>query len=334
MTTNPLTPGKRRGLSAGSTPAGIFTILAFDHRQSFVKMLNPDAPESVAYHEVSSAKSAVVRVLAPHASAVLLDPLYGAAQTIVDGALPGQTGLLVALEKTGYSGPSTRRVTQILPDWSVRKIKRLGADAVKFLLYYHPDSGEIAERQEQLTSQVIAACQEDDIPLFLEVVSYSINPISEKKFSEFAAIRPQLICRIARRLGALGPDVLKLEFPVDAAYQDDEALWSEACRAVSEASPVPWTVLSAGVEFDTFTRQVAVACRAGASGYIAGRAVWKEAFKLPSTERAGWLETVAARRLDALTGIAAQYARPWTDVYPPEDIGAFDGWFRKYGNRR
>ena len=92
MLENSLSIGKVRGLAATSTPEGVFTILAFDHRQSFVKMLNPNAPQAVTYTEVVAAKSDVVRALAPHASAVLLDPVYGAAQVIANGALPGPPG--------------------------------------------------------------------------------------------------------------------------------------------------------------------------------------------------------------------------------------------------
>jgi len=55
-------------------------------------MLNPLAPQAVTYAEVVAAKSDVVRALAPHASAVLLDPVYGAAQVIASGALPGALG--------------------------------------------------------------------------------------------------------------------------------------------------------------------------------------------------------------------------------------------------
>ena len=323
--------GKIRGLAATSSEAGAFTILAFDHRQSFVKMLNPAAPEKVPYGDVVAAKTDVVHALAPHASAVLLDPIYSAAQTISNRALPGKTGLLVAIEETGYTGKSTARVSTILPSWSVAKIKLMRADAVKLLLYYHPHSGELAKRQEQLALEVIEACRETDILLFLEPISYSIDPGVNKKSSEFAEERPQLITEIARRLGALGPDVLKLEFPVDSNFHTDEALWMKACELVSQASPCPWAVLSAGVSFEMFVQQVEVACCSGASGYIAGRAVWKEGIPMPASERMKWLKRVAVNRLETLAEIAGNFARPWTDFYAPLDTSAFDGWYSSYG---
>ncbi|MEA3335390.1 MAG: tagatose 1,6-diphosphate aldolase [Chloroflexota bacterium] len=324
-------PGKHRGLAATATPTGIFTILALDHRQSFFKMLNPDDPGSVPFSDAVSAKAQVVSMLAPHASGVLLDPLFGAAQAIVSGALPGQTGLLVAVEKTGYSGETTARRSRILPDWSVAKIKRLGANAVKLLIYFHPHSGTLAQRQEQLVQEVVDQCREYDIPLFLESVSYSIDPLHDKRSRRFATLRPQIIAESAHRLSRLRPDVLKLEFPVDASMDQDQDHWLAACEAVSEASDLPWTVLSAGVDLPTFARQVEIACRAGASGYIAGRSVWKEAITMPENQQEAWLRDVGASRLEALSAIAEEYARPWTSFLDPAAPLPGKGWHARYG---
>ena len=330
MLENSLSVGKLRGLAATSTPEGVFSILAFDHRQSFVKMLNPLAPQAVTYAEVVAAKSDVVRALAPHASAVLLDPVYGAAQVIASGALPGRAGLVVAVEETGYTGSDLARVSSLLRGWSVEKAKRMGADAVKFLVYYHPYAGELAAIQEELIAEVIQSCRDADLAFFLEPISFSIDPDLTKNSAGFAAQLPNLMVEIAHRLGALGPDVLKLEFPVNATYDTDEASWERACRAVSAASPRPWAVLSAGVDFEVFTRQVDVACRAGASGYIAGRSLWKEGIPLPSAERVDFMNTVAAGRLDRLAEIAGRFARPWRDFFPGLADSVQEGWFLSY----
>jgi len=325
-----LTIGKIRGFVATSSEAGAFTILAFDHRQSFAKMLPARQGETVSYADIVAAKAAVVEALSPHASAVLLDPEYSAAQSIASGILPGRTGLLVAVEQTGYSGSATARKSRLLPGWSVAKIKRMGADAVKLLIYYHPDAGEVTDHQEMLTREVIQDCRRYDIAFFLEVVSYSIVPNLDKSSIGFAARRPKLIRDIASRLGTLGPDVLKLEFPVDVFNESDEGNWARACEAVSEAATCPWAVLSAGVDFDLFKRQVEIACRSGASGYIAGRAVWKEGIPMPALQRADWLRNVAAARLDQLSEITDRYARPWRDLFPGLENTASLDWLDSY----
>jgi tagatose 1,6-diphosphate aldolase len=321
--------GRRRSLQATSTGQGLFTILAFDHRGSLRRALRPKAPDTVPYADVVSFKLEVLGALAPHASGVLLDPIYGAAQAVVADDLPGQVGLLVAVEETGYAGDTTARRSNILPGWGVAQIKRMGAAAVKLLVYYHPGAGEATAAQEELVRQVASECHQQDIALFLEPVSYSVNPDVPKSSAAFAQDRARVVVEIARRLGPLGADVLKLEFPVDVVHEPDEAAWRSACRRVSEASPVPWALLSAGVDFDTFQRQVEVACQEGASGYLAGRAVWKEAVGLAGEARARFLREEAARRLDLLAAIADREGRPWTEFYPRQSVP--ESWYQTYG---
>jgi tagatose 1,6-diphosphate aldolase len=325
-----LTIGKIRGLAATSSQADAFTILAFDHRQSFARMLTPRQGEAISHADIVAAKATVVEVLAPHTSGVLLDPEYSAAQSIASGALPGRTGLLVAIEETGYSGTAMARKSRLLSNWSVAKVKRMGADAVKLLIYYHPNAGELTECQERLTEEVVQDCRRYDIAFFLEAVSYSIDPKLDKSSAGFANRRPGLVRDIASRLGALGPDVLKLEFPVDIIKDPDEGNWARACEAVSKVAGCPWVVLSAGVDFDLFKRQVEIACCSGASGYIAGRAVWKEGIPMPPLQRKEWLRTVASARLDQLAEIADRHARSWRDLFPGIENTTSLGWLDSY----
>ena len=106
---------------------------------------------------------------------MLSDPEYNAAQSIANRALPGQTGLVVALEKTRYAGSPTALTTGILPGWGIDRAMRLGADAVMMLILYHPDAGELTECLERLTVDVIDECQRADQAQFLEPVSYNID---------------------------------------------------------------------------------------------------------------------------------------------------------------
>ena len=290
MTT--LSLGKVRGLTSTSNHEGIFTVLALDHRQSFVRMLTQLAEGRAVHRVAAMLKTEIVRAIGHKTSAVLLDPIYGVGPAIASRALPGSSGLLVALEESGYRGSATARESSLLENWSVGKIKRLGADAVKLLVYYHPEAGSLTARQEELIADVVAQCAYWDIPLFLEALSYSIEPSVEKRSARFAKSRPRLLAEIARRLGGLGPEVLKLEFPVDVAYCDDKKAWAEGCGAVSEAAGCPWVLLSAGVNFEVFGEQVRIACENGASGYIAGRAIWKEATSLSNDARKEWLKDI------------------------------------------
>jgi tagatose 1,6-diphosphate aldolase len=318
-----LSIGKRRGLAQCSTPRGTFAVLALDHRGNLRQALNPQNPQAVNYSEMVTFKHQVVAALGPASSAVLLDPETGAAPMVAADALPGRTGLLVAVEATGYTGDPNARLSRVQPGWSVSKIRRMGANGVKLLVYYHPEA-PITSHQEELTAQVAEACARFDIPLFLEPLAYSLDPA--KKLS--SAERRQIVIETAKRLTPLGIDILKAEFPVDVKEETDEQVWAQACAELNAASQVPWTLLSAGVDYDTYLRQVTIACQAGASGVLAGRAVWKEATELQGPARLDFLRTTAAERMARLYALCDALGKPWTEHYTAEE--APENWYSSY----
>lgn len=316
-----ITPGRWRGLMTTSNAEQVFTILAFDQRGSYRRMLPDDTP----YADAVALKRRVIRTLSPHASAVLLDPVYGLMPAM---DVAGTSGLLMAYEKSGYTGDSTHRKMEFDENWTIAKIKRMGASAVKLLVYYHPEAGELTDSNEMLIAEVCREVHAYDLPVFVEPVSYSLDPDMPKQSEAFAESRPEVVRETARRLSRLGPDVLKMEFPVDAAFDDDRGRWAEACQALTEACVVPWVLLSAGVDYDVFEQQVAVACKAGASGFLAGRAIWKEVVPTPEDERDAFLAGVATPRINKLAEIASRDARPWPAFYTPLDVQ--EGWYAAY----
>lgn len=314
-------PGAWLGLKRTSNSENVFTIVAFDQRGSYAKML----PHGTSFDKAVAIKEDAIDALSPFASAFLLDPDYGLGPA---QRLHRTCGLLVALEQTGYSGDSTYRRTVMHPDWSVAQIKRMGASAVKLLVYYNPYAGELAEEIEELSRQVSEQCLKHDIAYFLEPMTYSIDADVAKNSAAFAGMRPEMIRETARRLGATGPDVLKMEFPIDVNIDDDQNNWLEACEAVSSSAPVPWVLLSAGVDFPVFEQQVRVACQGGASGFLGGRAIWKESVPMSTEERQHYLADLGVKRLKKLIEISNSFARPWTDFYQPTP--SEEHWFANY----
>ena len=319
-------PGTVRGLDMCASKRGAFAILALDHRQNLRRELDPTDPDSVSLDAMVEFKRTVVRTLSPHATATLLDPEIGAAQSILGRALPGNVGLVIAVEATGYAGPPTERSSRVLDGWSVEKVKRIGAAAAKLLVYYHPDAKN-ANAQERLVSEVQAACRAADLPLFLEPITYS----TETGTRLTGDARCRAVVETARRLSAVGGDVLKLEFPFDAD-ETDPARWADGCQAIDAASTIPWVLLSGGVEDDLFAAQVEAACIAGASGVAVGRSVWGDAARLPPKERSAFLSAEGVNRLRRLAAIVESRARPWFDR--PNQISdqpaAGADWFRSY----
>lgn len=328
-----LSIGKIRGLQQVANAGGTFTVLAMDHRGSFKQMINPASPDAVSYDEVVRRKIEMCAELSPYASAALLDPIYGAAQCISAGALPGGKGLLVSIEESGYEGGKENRVTRLLTNWSVEKIKRLGASAVKILVYYRPDLKDLAQRQLAVVSMVADDCVKHDIPLFVEPVSYPVgSEVTDPK--AFAARKPEIVIETARQMTALPIDVLKAEFPADMKYEQNKATLHAACCELDQASRVPWVLLSAGVDIETFCTQVGIACGAGASGFLGGRAIWQEVMPMPDpAQRLAYYRATVAARFQRLNSIVATNGKPWYAKYGNAVAGlaqTSEDWYQKY----
>lgn len=319
------TIGTYRHLGQCSTPDGHFTVLAIDHRRNLWESLERHTPHPLTEADFVAFKRAVIEALAPYASAVLTDPQYGYAPALLAGYLPAAVGLLMPLEVTDYSLHPSHRAFRPIPDWSVEKIKRAGGAGVKLLLYYHPEA-ENAAAQREVVARTVDACRARDIPLFLEPIAFSPDPTRRLSEDEHR----QVVIESARLFCGMGISVLKAEFPVLVGTQPDEAAWRDALAELDRACAahhVPWTLLSGGVNYATFKRQVELACEAGASGVIVGRAVWAEAVELGGEAREAFLRITASERMRQLSAICARSARSWRTRTPPPPLTG--EWWRE-----
>src|SRR6266516_2379285 len=305
--------GKLRGLQQISDDSGRFTMIAMDQRGSLQKMINTEDPKATTHAEMEGVKLGVTDALAPHASGYLLDPEYGVGPAINRFVLPGRTGLLVALEQSGYEKQGNWRLTTLLDGWSVEKVKRLGASAAKLLVFFNPDAPrEIVEHQVKIVRSVADECRRLDLAFVCEPMSYAVG----ESEAEFAHHKADTIVRTAEALSPLGIDVLKAEFPGDPKATPDPGELRKNCERLSRATKVPWVVLSAGADFPVFRGLVDLACQGGASGFLAGRAIWKDAFREKTFERQmEYVRTQAVKNFQVLADLAHKHARPWWDFY-------------------
>lgn len=281
---------KERRLQALSTPDGIIAALAMDQRRSLRGMIAGaarTAPEQIEDTRLSEFKSAVTRLLSPHASAVLLDPEYGleAARLRADAC-----GLLLAYEADGYENPRPHKMPALLPRYSVRRLRELGADGIKILLSYTPFEDEAANEEKcAMVERIGHECEAAAIPFFLEPVGYDPGGRDPKSF-EFAQRKPEIVIRSMEEFSKpfYKVDVLKVEFPVNAAYVEGSAVYSgrraydreealELFRRADAVAGCPYIYLSAGVSSAEFTESLRLAGEAGArfSGVLCGRATWQ-----------------------------------------------------------
>lgn len=276
----------REALAPLTNAAGRFAILALDHRDSLRVEFDRDHPERVAVEELVRFKLDVVTAFDDRPSAVMLDPELSIDQILIAGHLPAGVGSLCALEAQGYLGDPSVVVNHLLEGWSPRRAKAVGASAAKLLVLYRPDRGAVTAAQDDLIRAVVDECGEVELPLFVEPVPYELTDVDE---------RERIVVASAERIGALGPDVIKMPFPSDADHPDR---WAAACRRVNDVMAVPWAVLSWGAPFDVFVRQTQVAGANGCNGFMAGRAIWGDS--VHAEDRAASLAEVAIPRFDAL----------------------------------
>lgn len=294
--------GVRSGRLAGvATGTGHFAVLAIDHVRSFATTVRPDDPDSFTPDDIRSAKLELVEGLAAHAAAVLVDPGFLAGLGAGRRESLRGTGLILGIEDGDYEDVIT--APRLLPGWDVRRASELDVDAVKISVYFDPDGDTAAA--ERFVTDVAAQCEATGTPLFCEPLALYGRPEDRRR----------AVLEGVRIFGHLGADVLKLQFPEPGARTASCREWVEACREVDRLSPVPWTILSEGGDYGLFRQQLRSACRAGASGFLAGRAVWREA----ATGQAGL--SSGTDRLDELRGIAVSEGVPW-----PDRAGHRKGW--------
>lgn len=285
--------GKRsEGLARVATESGHFTVLAIDHVGSFAQTVRPDHPESMTAADISGAKQPIIAALGPISGAVLIDPGYLASMGSTARGRPEGLGLILGIEDGDYS--DVRTAPRLLPGWNVERAAAMGADAVKISVYYDADGDMSAA--ERFVTEVVGQCRAAGLPLFCEPLALYEDPED----------RTRAVLEGVRRLGPLGAEVLKLQFPVmPEAGRCDPEEWAEACAEVDRLSPVPWVILSEGSDFGLFRDQVRVACAAGASGFLGGRAIWREL----ATGRRD--EQHAAGRMAELRAVAQAGGTAW-----------------------
>ena len=324
-----LSAGKLRHMKQLADDRGVIAAAAMDQRGSLQKSIAAakgiDA-KSVTPEMMSEFKTAVTKILTPHASAILLDPEFGIEAS---KARSKNAGLLLAYEATGYDNTQPGRLPDLLPHVSVKRIVDWGADAVKILIYYTSlDSAEINDIKHAFIERVGAECEYYEIPFFLEFIGYDPKGGDEKGF-EYAKIKPQVVMGAMREFSKpqYNVDMLKVEVPINAVYVEGSSVYKgqkaysqeEAKSLFREAADIatkPFIYLSAGVGNAQFVEELRMAAEAGTdySGVLCGRATWKEAIPVYAKQGAqaleDWLSDQGVKNINAVNE-AIKPAKPW-----------------------
>ena len=312
-----ISAGKLWGIRRLADSGGRFKMTAADQRPPIVNPIREKLGVAEApWADVARFKAMLVEELQAESTAFLLDPNYAypAAATVLDP----RRGLILTLEDSAFVEAPDGRLSAEIDGWSAEKIRRIGGDAVKVLAWYRPDASDrVNQHQRDFVKRVGEACVRFDIPFVFELLVYPLAQDREQT-SDYVEMQTKHADHVLDSVRVFagpdyGVDIFKLESPVPATACDGspavQALFDELGRLAGR----PWVMLSAGAAMKEFRTVLEHAYRAGASGYLAGRAIWLDAFRsFPDWNaiRAGLRQEAVPymRDLNILTDAAAT---PW-----------------------
>lgn len=323
-----ISQNKYNAMEKLSTENGVISALAIDQRGSLKQMIAKGSDEDLGDKGIIEFKKLISEELTPHSSAILLDPEYGLPASKVKDR---NSGLLLAYEKTGYDATEPGRLPDLLEEWSVKRLKEAGVDAVKFLLYYDVDEDDsINEFKHVYMERVGSECMGEDIPFFLEILTYD-STIEDVKGKDYAKVKPHKVKEAMREFSKerYNVDVLKVEVPVNMNYVEGycangEELYSKEeakkhFKEQSDSTDLPFIFLSAGVSAELFQETIKFADESGSAfnGVLCGRATWKESVEIYANEgnEAGrnWLRDQGVTNISELNEVVNNSAHSWKD---------------------
>lgn len=291
-------------LDAIARASGGLAMVAMDQRESLRAMFDAAGRGRPGDEVLVRFKLDVAEALGSLASGFLIDRHYGFSTLAASGVLPPSTGLILAADALEQEDGGPVEETSLddvvlAPDFDLA-----GAVAIKLLIIWRRD--EKREARVQLARDFVAAARARGVLSVLEpVVRATQRELEDGSWDADAAI-----CEAAAELSPLAPSLYKAQVPLAGRGNEREQL--EASRRLGDAVAGPWVVLSQGVEQHAFLPAVEAACRSGASGFLAGRALWSDVVGNADTPTA--LRERSVPRLERLIEIVDRHARPWSEA--------------------
>jgi tagatose 1,6-diphosphate aldolase len=300
-----MTTAELRGYHQICGRDGAMMVIACDQRGGMRTLLASDPAEQarIGNDVLGLTKADITRHLASEASCVLVDPICAVPHLVDDGIIARDTALLIGLDASGWdTSPEGYRLSKLVDGIGARQVRALGGTGGKIMVYLRSDTPAANTHNIAILEKVIADFAEEDLLLVVEFLTYALEGESPEAYK---AKIPELIQGGTRICLDVGSKVLKLPYPGSP----------ESCAAVTQMSgDVPWAILSAGVDHETFLGQVEIAMKNGASGVIAGRSLWKDCISLDRATTRQRLETVAVPRLREIQAVIGRHRTPAAKV--------------------
>jgi tagatose 1,6-diphosphate aldolase len=329
-----LSAGKLRGLRRMADASGRFKMTAVDQRPPIINPIAAQHGGKAPWGEVARFKTMLVEKLQGQSTAMLLDPNY--AYPMAEPILDPRLGLIMTLEDSNFRDTDKGRLSDEIDGWSVAKIKRAGADAVKVLTWYRPDAPKsVNDHQKAFTQKIGEECKRYDIPFLFELLVYPLPGEKNQttQYIEMADKKSELVLESVREFAKpkYGVDVFKLESPVPARDCDGSASVQKLFDEMGSLCGRPWVMLSAGAGMAEFKSVLKHAYAAGASGYLAGRAIWSEAFKAYPDWKAisAGLSGKGVDYMKDINALTDATAKPWWTNWNGAELSNTTEGFRK-----
>jgi sulfofructosephosphate aldolase len=288
-------------LDAIARPSGGLAMVAMDQRESLRAMFDAAGAGRPAHDVLVRFKLDVAEALGPIASGFLIDRHYGFENVRDGGLLPETTGLILAADAlTQVDGGPVEETD--LDEVVLQELDLAGVSALKLLVIWRRD--EKREQRIRLVERFVAECAARGVLSVLEPVVRA----TERELADGTWDTDEAIREAAAELSVRGQSLYKVQVPLAGTGTPDEQY--EASVALNDAITGPWVVLSQGVERESFLPAVEAACRAGASGFLAGRALWSDV--VGSDDVPGELRRLSVPRLERLIDVVDREARPWS----------------------
>lgn len=272
-------------------PGGGFAMLAVDQREAMRLMFAAAGqPAPIADSVLTEFKVAAARTLTPYASAVLVDKQFCLDEIVKQQAVASNCGLIVAADNFLPGNGIPVDSVEIDRNIDPHQVRALGGRALKLLVLWRED--EPAEQRLEMVTEFNQICRSAGLISIIE-------PVVRPPRRGWHFDREAAIVQAAAELGDSGSDLYKVEMPL-GGKGDKQALLS-ACQRLNDQMNMPWVILSSGVDANIFGRAVSVAMQAGASGFLAGRAVW--ASVIGAQDANTMLRDVSVPRLQRLAEI-------------------------------
>ncbi len=290
----------RAPLTKLARPSGALAMVAVDQREALRGMFAAHQSTPVPDSQLTQFKVDVARELSPYASALLVDQEFGIDAIIDQKALQGSCGLIAAADLLVGPAGGAATETAVDPDVDPIRMRDIGSVGLKFLVLWRND--ESPDSRAQLVAEFNKLCQISGLPSIIEII---VKPPTDTSRS---FNREEELIIAAREAAAWKPDLYKAEVPFHG--EGDLSLVTKNAERISEAIGSPWVVLSNGVKQPFFNDAVKACAMGGASGFLAGRAVWADIVGSPDIPKA--LRDISIPRLQQLAEIVDTHAKPWS----------------------